>query len=113
MRRDRTGVLLRCLFADTDLDLDRFFYLSRSSSINFLGVRFSFSSLSAKHVREEPSDSRGWENASSQDILSYSLFFKHLLIKSFDIYEMLGSKTTLFWLMFAKSCISLLAGQGV
>ena len=44
--RERTGVLLRCLLAEIDLDFDLFFSLSLNYHSNLLGVLFYFSSLS-------------------------------------------------------------------
>ena len=87
-------ILITFLLAETDFDFDRFFYLSLIYIIICRGVRFYFSSLTAVNLLGlRFSDKSGWVKAYSQLILSSYFFFKQPLIKSFDNYEILGSKT--------------------
>lgn len=85
--------ILLIFLAETDRDLDLSFYFYLRSTSICLGVLFSFSSLFLKRFGDpSPSVIKGWLKASSQLILSSSLFFKHLLMKSLDLSEMVGSK---------------------
>ena len=119
------GVLLRLLWllillrliiflAETERDLDLNLSFSFISIRTCRGVLFSLSSLPLKAlVKLIPSCRRGCLKASSQLILSYSLFFKHRLIKSFDLSDTDGSITIDLVLIPLISCSSLVAGQGV